>query len=157
MKKILSIVAVSVVVITLVASSAFCMGCCPGKGDYGRRGEGIQKRIMEKLGLTQDQSDKLSQNRRTQHNEMEALRFSIKEKKIRLKQALEKPGATAASVAPLASELKDLQAKMVDLRISGVLKVKEILTPEQFQKLEEMKDRADKKRMKKMKHYRKDW
>jgi len=39
------------------------------------------------------------------------------------------------------AEIKRLQANMVDKRVDGIFKVKEILTPEQFAKLETMKDK----------------
>jgi len=71
---------------------------------------------------------------------------AIKEKQAQLQQELKNLGVKDASVRPIVSEIKSLQAKLIDLKIKGIFAVKEILTPEQFTKFQEMMEKRLEKR-----------
>ena len=49
-------------------------------------------------------------------------------------------------IEPLANEIKSLQAQLIDSRINGIFAVKEILTPEQFAKFQQMAEKWQKER-----------
>ena len=94
---------------------------------------------MEKtLNLTPEQQQKLQDNRKAQRERMSQLLNQLKEKQQILRQELKKPSVTKASIAPIMSELNTLQSQLMNLRIDGILAVKEILTPEQFAKFQQM-------------------
>lgn len=156
MKKRNQIIMGIVVVSTLIAGSAYAEdpAACPGGKDktcYKDKKEAV----MSQLNLTAEQ-DKLLKDSKTAHRaEMEQLVKALKEKRQELKDALAKPGVTKEQVDPIASQIKSMQAEMVDRRVDGILKVKEILTPEQFQKLQGMKEERQSK--KHAKHPGKEW
>jgi Spy/CpxP family protein refolding chaperone len=114
------------------------------KGDkskeYGKAG------IFQELNLTEQQQKRLGDNRAVQRQEVEKIRLVLREKMEKLQQALRNPSATRVSVEPIVNEIKSLQAKMTDLKVNGIFSVREILTPEQFAKFQEMMDKNKKER-----------
>ena len=139
MKK-LAMVLVVVVVMAFIAGSVFAFEGCgySGKGDKecSKKGE-----MKKDLGLTAEQDTKLQANKEAHRAEMKALHDAIKAKKGELNAAIGKPETTRAQVEPIANELKALEAQMTDKKLDGIFAVKAILTPEQFKKLEEMKEK----------------
>ena len=148
----------TVIAMMLVVTAMFIAGtvlawggdCEPGGG---KNGKCLNKEEMKKeLGVTPEQ-DRLLENCRTKCSaEAKSAREAFKAKKEELRSAISKPGATKEGVQPIVAELKALQAKMTDARVDGIFALKEILTPEQFTKLEAMKE----KRMKEWKEKHKD-
>ena len=131
-----------VIIAALITGTAFAensSGCPAGHG--GQQGFKDKKMAIEhELNLTPEQ-DKLLKDAKSSHRaEMAALAKALKEKRRQLKDALAKPGVTKQQLEPITAELKQIQSQMIDARMGGILRVKEILTPEQFQKLQSMKD-----------------
>lgn len=128
------------VVAVMLATEAFAMGGCGpcGRHDKHRR---AKEAFCAKLNLSAEQQKLLDEQRSTRRQEMDSLRGSIKEKKNALRDALKKPGVTRQDVQPIVAEIKDLQARMLEKKVDGIFAVKSILTPEQFARLEEMKDK----------------
>lgn len=121
------------------ATSCFAYGggeCAKGGKDDAKCAEMKQKMVKE-LGLTPEQDKKLEENRTAQREQMKGLREAIKANKTALDEAMKKPGVTRAEVEPIVTEMKALNAKMLDQRIDGIFAVKQILTPEQFAKFQE--------------------
>ncbi len=111
----------------------------PGGGMAGVRGFGggggqHMERMMEELGLSEDQQQKLEANREAQIVIGKKLFKGFAEKQKELAEELEKESTNRSAINALAAHLKDIQGQMIDHRIDSVLAVKEILTPEQFQK-----------------------
>ncbi|MFA6379209.1 MAG: periplasmic heavy metal sensor [Candidatus Omnitrophota bacterium] len=111
-----------------------------GEGPYvngrGPSEEMIQKMDKE-LGITPEQSAQLKAHRTEHREKMKVIKESTKQKKDQLKAELEKPEVDQGVVKQIATELKNLQAQLIDMRIDGILFVKSILTPEQFEKFKE--------------------
>ena len=125
-------------VLTFVAAPVFAMDSCP----EGQDRDGHEGRISEKmreLNLTPEQEKLLKDTKEAHRAEMKKALESLKEKRQELKTALAKPNVTKQDVAPIAAGINALQAELVDRRIDGILKVKSILTPEQFAKLQDVK------------------
>jgi len=124
----------------LIAGSVFCeTGAC-SSGERGGRYKEKRGAITRELGLTAEQDKLLKDAKEAHRAEMAELFQALKAKRQELKSALVKPGVTRQQVEPIAAEIKTLQSQMVDRRIDGILKVKGILSPEQFQKLQGMKE-----------------
>lgn len=136
MKKILQsliIVAVGVMIVVPTVSAQ-----PHGKMDKCTMGPDKQAdNILKGLNLTAEQKDKLKQNRRAQRDKMEDLLTELKEKHEELTNKLGDQNISRANVEPIVTELKSLQAKMIDCRLDGIFAVKEILTPEQYAKFQE--------------------
>ncbi|HOW35533.1 MAG TPA: Spy/CpxP family protein refolding chaperone [Candidatus Omnitrophota bacterium] len=111
------------------------------KGD--RRGS--KGGILKELNLTPEQQEKLEANRKAQREETAKLFAAMKEKQAKLKEELTNPAVTKEAVAPIVSEIKSLQEQLTDRRVDGILAVKEILTPEQFEKFQQLTEKRPEK------------
>jgi len=139
-KKIMLLVAV--VMLFAWSSVAQARGNDRGHGDgpniEGRGpGEEAIQEMHKRLGVTEEQAVQLKANREQQKERMKSLKEQVKEKRQDFKEALEKEGATEASVEVAATALKDVQASLVDERTRSVLSVKSILTLEQYENFNE--------------------
>jgi Spy/CpxP family protein refolding chaperone len=136
-------VGVMIVVPTVFAQPHGKMDECDMDRSIGHHSQSADK-VLKELNLTEEQKDRLKQNRNAQHEKMKDLRTQLIKKHAELKDKLSNPDVQRASVEPIATELKDLQAKIMDCRLDGVFAVKEILTPEQYAKFQEkMKEKVE--------------
>lgn len=106
-----------------------------------------KEELTKELGLTEQQQAQLSETRKANQAATQGLLGSLKTARSALREELGKYNSDAAKVQSLAAEVKNIEAKMVDQRIASVNKIKEILTAEQFGKMQE----KAKTRMEKMK------
>jgi len=97
--------------------------------------------IYKELNLTPEQQNKLEANRKSQREKTSQLRTAMKEKNEALQQVLKDPAVTREKFEPLVNEIKSLQAQLIDQRINGILAVKDILTPEQFAKFNQLMEK----------------
>ena len=100
-----------------------------------------KEQMFKELNLTPEQQKKLDENREVQRLEMEKLHNALKEKQAKLQEELKNSAVSKATLEPLVNEIKSLQAKLIDNRVNGILAVKEILTPEQFAKFQQMHEK----------------
>ena len=107
-------------------------GSGPGKG-Y-KRGEG--KGFMKELNLTPEQKAQLKAQREAKKEANKALREQMKTKMQALHEAITKPETKRADVEALVSEVNTLKGQMFSQMIDGVFAMKEVLTPEQFAKMQ---------------------
>jgi Spy/CpxP family protein refolding chaperone len=116
------------------------------------------KEVRKKLGLTAEQDKRLGEHKKAHWAESRRLREEKRGKREALRAALEDPAMDPAKVRALNEELKALEAKASDHRLEGILKVREILTPEQFKKFHELrsKDHDDDGRKGRREHQKKD-
>ena len=136
MKKIKSII-IGLAVVILAVSAVYAKTESEGQ----QRGGEHKGRIVRELNLTPEQEKRLTENRKMQREEITKLRTAMKEKQEKLQEALKNPAVTRGAVEPLANEIKSLQAQLIDHRIGGIFAVKEILTPEQFAKFQQMTEK----------------
>ena len=108
------------------------------QGADQKRADAMHGRMFKDLGLSPEQEKKVEENRKAQREEMSKLRKEIVAKQEALQDALKSPSLTMESVTPAVNEIKALQGQMLDQRIRGIFAVKDILTPEQFAKFQQM-------------------
>ncbi len=139
MKTNIKTVVTVIVVATFIAGNAFAGTGCgfPGQRDKGLKAKDA---ITRELNLSTDQQNRLEQERTTHREAMETLRSTLKEKKRELRDATAKPDITRQQVEPILTQIKKLQSDMTDKRVDGIFAVKGILSPEQFAKLQSMKE-----------------
>lgn len=95
----------------------------------------------ESLGLTAEQREKFKALREGQRERMAELHSAMQAAREEFSLALDAPDATPEKVAPLAAKVKEIAARMIDERVNAVFAAKNILTPEQFAKLQELQPR----------------
>jgi Spy/CpxP family protein refolding chaperone len=136
MKKI-RLIGIGLMVFFLTVSSVYAETQYSGRSGGGKIKEGIYK----DLNLTPEQQKKLEDNRKAQREETTQLRTAMRAKEKELQQALKDPAVTKAGVQPLVNEIKSLQGQLIDHRVSGIFAVKQILTPEQIAKFNQLMEK----------------
>jgi len=101
--------------------------------------------IFKELNLTDEQKAALDANRKEQGEKMAQLREEMHEKQTKLREELDNPKVSREAMEPLVTEVKALQAQLIDLRLNAIFAVKGILTVEQFAKFQEISQRHHKK------------
>lgn len=94
--------------------------------------------IYEQLQLTAEQKELLEANRQKHHSQMKASRDNVRTLKQSLSNELEKPAFDSQAVQSLKNQLEEAQSQFNDLRLQGIMGVREILTPEQYEQFYEM-------------------
>lgn len=136
MKKI-KLITIGLVIFFLAVSSAYAQMQYEGR----RAGDRLKESIYKELNLTPEQQKKLEENRKAQREKTMQLHAEMKEKQAKLQQVLKEPAVTRAAVEPLVNEIKSLQVQLIDQRVSGIFVVKEILTPEQIAKFNQLMEK----------------
>lgn len=133
---------------SLCAVDSFCQG----------NGKLMQKRfekIAKVLNLTDKQKQQIEEHRKKSMEETAVIRREMMEKHRALRKELGKSDTDKANVDRLLKDLKDLHGKHLDSMVNRVVEMKQILTPEQFEKMnkimetrrEEMENKMMKKGM----------
>lgn len=140
MKKKIHVIIAVFIVVMIVAGNAFAYFDCDAKGRSGsRHNRDKMKNVAKELSLTADQEKRLEESKEAFRSRAKDLRIKLKEKHGLLQAELSKPGITRQQAEPIVNEIKALQSEMVEHRVNGIFKTKEILTPEQFAKLQAKK------------------
>ena len=82
--------------------------------------------------------------------EMRAIRKKTRELHRVLKEELDKPGSDKDKISGLTGELKELHGKQLQAMVDRVTNMKQILTPEQYKKMNEIMNNKMKKMNRKM-------
>ncbi len=141
-------------VLALVSFVAFSSGSAwavptgGGPGGHGKNMQGGQEkmgemraramdRMIKDLNLSKTQETELRDHQKAHREQARALFEKMRESQEKLAVELEKVKTDRRAIKAISKEMKKTQADLVDHRINGVLKVKEILTPEQFKEFSE--------------------
>ena len=100
------------------------------KARYGQRIQGI----YNQLNLTDDQKRQLEANKQQHRSKMESARQAIKADKEAFKEEMMKPQLDMPKITALHHQIKAVLSQMEDDKLSSILAVRAILTPEQFAK-----------------------
>jgi Spy/CpxP family protein refolding chaperone len=92
--------------------------------------------IVQKLGLTPEQKEQLKEQRFQERYNRIDTRNKIRLKELELRYELEKTEVNRETVSNIVAELKQLQGITLEQRVDSILRMKKILTPEQFEKLQ---------------------
>jgi periplasmic protein CpxP/Spy len=97
-------------------------------------------RIESQLDLSAEQKTKLQEHRKAHREKAKTLWDEYKAHKKSLAAELEKSTVDKARVQNIQNDIKGSQGRLADHRLEGVLQVREVLTPAQFKKFQELKD-----------------
>ncbi len=92
---------------------------------------------LRDLGLSPEQSQKLSDLRYAHRAKMIEERAALEKKTLELKRELDKENPDGAAALRLVDEVSALRARMARERLAHQLEVRKILTPEQWAKARE--------------------
>ena len=129
--------------IVISASAAYAMPMHEGEEgercEKGARGEKFQA-ILDKLDLTQEQKDQLKQTRETQKQQKEGLKEDLESARKTLHEELKKYDSDRSVVKSTVARINVLQAQLLEQKTDSFLAMKGVLTPQQFQKMQEIMD-----------------
>ncbi len=146
MRKKSKIIAIVILAVLLVLPAAYAqMPDVGGKGYQAHKADMMGK-LTGKLGLTAEQQEELKRIGSEFKAKKQRIHKATKEKNVELHEALSTAESDVTAINSIAAEVKSLMAQNVDLRISHVLKMKEFLTPEQFEQLKTLKQEHKQKR-----------
>lgn len=93
--------------------------------------------LYDELGLTKEQRKQLDENKTSHRFETKQLILQFRQKMDLLRLELEKSELNMQIIYQTNNELKQLQNKMLDIRLQRILEIRKILTPEQFKKFQD--------------------
>jgi len=111
-----------------------------GKRQKGQGGEKMFQNLIQQLNLTAEQQKQLEASKKEHRASTKEIRNALTLKKMELRLELEKEKIDRKKIDGIASEIKRLLGRQIDLKVEGILTMKQILTPEQFEKLQSMKE-----------------
>lgn len=134
----IGVIAVSLIAILALASSAACAQSSGASGEqkkaFMEKKEAKRQELYKELNLSEEQKKLLEENRNKHKERMKTLFAGMKEKMTFMRQELQKDTLDTAKINQTNNELKKLQTDMLDYRLDRILEVRKILTPEQFKK-----------------------
>ena len=134
------------------AAEAFCQNAYYREGgqDYGGgqrgRGRSGMATIMHQLNLTVEQQEQLKAQHEKHRDQIAQMQAYLKQHRQRLKEELESQDADKNRINNIITEMKETEGRLMYLRTVGILKTKEILTPEQFEKLQSFQKQTQQQR-----------
>lgn len=148
-------IVLSMVIVNLTFGS--CLVSAQSSQGFSERSKEKRQKIesiMQELNLTPQQKAQIESQRNEQREQNKQLRTLLSEKRKELKQELEKAVSDRAQIERIAEELKEIQSQRLDQRINSILKMKEILTPEQYEKFRQKTRSLMKQKGKRMNAHR---
>ncbi len=117
-----------------------------GQGQHQRRGgngngensENRGERLREALDLSDEQFEQLQALKTEHREEMQGNREAVQALRAEVKTELKKDSPSSSETDRLAEEIGDLHTEMTKSLVAHLLEIKEILTPEQFEKMGEL-------------------
>jgi Spy/CpxP family protein refolding chaperone len=117
--------------------------CGRGKG---RRGDRLSEHIRM-LNLAPEQQEKVENQHRENKEKMRELHGKLHEVRRQLYGEIGSPNPDKKKIDVTVSQLKELEAQLVDLRVESILKIKALLTSDQFETLHSF-DRGERRERK---------
>jgi len=97
-------------------------------------------KLTKDLNITAEQKGKLDSEKRRHREKMKSLQKALRSKRSKLTEELDKPLSDSATITSLSAEMKKMISEMIDERLDSIMKIKEILTPEQYKQFVEKKN-----------------
>ena len=105
--------------------------------EVGQPNKDKRSQVIQQLNLTPQQEAQIKQLQMLNRQKAKELFRRLKEKRRELADELDKARSNPIKIRALIAALKDIQGRLIEKRVEDVLKMKEILTPEQYQKFSE--------------------
>jgi len=99
------------------------------------------QQFFKELKLTEEQKKLLNDNKNKHREQMKAIFQQKKDKMTLIREEIQKDELNMGKITQINNELKDLDSKMLDLMLQGILDVRRILTAEQFKKFMEQAEK----------------
>jgi len=125
--------------------SAVSVSANEGKEHDKKEWKEKRAKMFDQLDLSEEQRQALKAHRKNHRDSMKGLREQIKTKRQEYRKSLSDLTIDEATLTAANNEVKKLTNTMADHRLKGILEVRKILTPEQYKKFNEIKEKHKKK------------
>jgi Spy/CpxP family protein refolding chaperone len=105
-------------------------------------GDRMMQRMQDRLGLSQEQASEIRGALQSRRDQMRGELQQLCEARAELRQLLARQDADPAAVKAVAERVKALQGAMLDQRVDTYLALRSKLTPEQWQKWLDLRQRV---------------
>ena len=105
-------------------------------------------RLAEELGLTAEQKEQLREQRYQARLKRLEMRNQLQIKELELRHELEAKTINRQKVDTIVKELKEKHGQMLEERVEAVVALRSILTPEQYEKFQQVGIEKIRERMK---------
>lgn len=112
--------------------------CAPSLQEKNKKMDEKHQKLWDQLNLTPEQKKQLEENKTKNRETMKAKFEQMRSYRESLKEELMRPELDVNKINGIQSQIKALQAEMVDNHLKSVLDVRKILTHEQFEKFIEI-------------------
>ncbi len=129
-QKVIVLTLAVICVSTTFAYADHFRGKCEGHDNRCQIKEEI---IIEELGFTEEQQAMLNKHREACRTQAMQMKESLRTNRLNLRSELDKYDSNPDEIERISFEIKYQQAQLIDHRVASILKVKEILNPEQFE------------------------
>ncbi len=103
------------------------------QGGGFRQGNGGPNEAMGRMGISPEQLQRIQAIQQQGKNESNSLMQQLKSKRQALMQYMQSPNATEAQARALSNDMQRIQGQLSDLRIRTYFRMRNEMTPEQFQ------------------------
>ncbi len=117
-------------------------------GGYGSAKWWKDAGVVKELNLTEDQVNLIEQIFNSNKGQIADLNSQLKQKQSEFRSKIEDPNSSRDEVLELNDEVVHLKTKLKRLRLDMLLKIREVLTPEQRQNLHKIRFTEFKKKHK---------
>ena len=100
--------------------------------EQGQPYRGKAEEVFKKLNLSPQQEAQIKEFQDINLKRAKELRRDLKGKRKELIEELDKSNSDVARIKALTSDLKDIEGRLIEQRVNGTLKMKEVLAPEQY-------------------------
>jgi len=125
------------------------------KEEMKARRQKAKESFIEELGLEPEQVEVLDKYREEHKGKNKQAHEDLKKLKKALQEEIAKPESNPGTIRAITSEIKQIQAALVDVRTENILKIKEVLTPEQFEKFQKHHEKMKEKKTQRRKQFKK--
>ncbi len=149
-KKIRNVLAALGILIMLSAIPARAMPVAH-ESEEGMRAEEVRPKeeftadITKELNLTKEQKTLLKQARHELKKKKMEAQHQLRIKRMDLRYELDQDKIDVAKIDTIISEINTLQGTLLRLRVENILKMKEVLTPEQYEALNSLDRRTSRR------------
>lgn len=108
-------------------------------GGYGSAKWWKDAEVVKELNLTEDQVNLIEQIFNSNKGQIADLNSQLKQKQSQFRSKIEDPNSSRDEVLELNDEVVQLKTKLKRLRLEMLLKIREVLTPDQRQNLHKIR------------------
>jgi Spy/CpxP family protein refolding chaperone len=122
----------------VVAGGVSAVAALPRGDGWGGRGSGRSAHLKEQLGLSEQQEARLTEIREARQRDAIKHRADMQLARLDLRRLLESPTLDRKAVDAKVKEISDLHAVGFRARVDAMLAMREVLTPEQMKKWQQI-------------------